>query len=109
MTPLTAISAVSPASLAALPDAVRPEMVGNALPMRLPAGGFADLLTQGTAAMDAKVAHAEDMVARFALDDNVPVHQVTIALEEARLAIEFAMQIRTRMVEGYREIMNMQL
>lgn len=59
--------------------------------------------------MDAKVAHAEDMVARFALDDNVPVHQVTIALEEARLAIEFAMQIRTRMVEGYREIMNMQL
>ncbi len=104
MSPLTAISAIS----SAIP-AIQPEALGNALPVRLPAGGFADLLTQGTAAMDARVAHAEDMVARFAVDDNVPVHQVTIALEEARLAIEFAMQIRTRMVEGYREIMNMQL
>lgn len=70
---------------------------------------FASLVSNGIASMDAKVAHADDMVSRFALDENIPLHQVTIALEEARLAVEFAMQVRQRFVEGYRELMNMQL
>jgi len=49
------------------------------------------------------------MVKAFALDDSIPVHQVTFALEEARLAVELAMQVRTRLLESYRELMNMQL
>lgn len=73
------------------------------------AGDFSILVTEGLAKMDAKVAHADQMVTRFALDDSVPVHQVTIALEEARLSVEMAMQVRQRFVEGYRELMNMQL
>lgn len=70
---------------------------------------FSTLLTDGLGSMNAKVAHADHMVSRFALDDSVPLHQVTIALEEARLSVEFAMQVRQRFVEGYRELMNMQL
>jgi flagellar hook-basal body complex protein FliE len=34
---------------------------------------------------------------------------VTYALEEARMAVELAMQVRSKLVDGYREIMNMQL
>jgi len=37
------------------------------------------------------------------------VHQVTLALEQARLSVELAMQVRQRLVESYRELMNMQL
>lgn len=70
---------------------------------------FSTLVSEGLTSMDAKVAHADQMVSRFALDDSVPLHQVTIALEEARLSVEFAMQVRQRFVEGYRELMNMQL
>lgn len=70
---------------------------------------FSTLVYEGLTSMDAKVAHADQMVSRFALDDSVPLHQVTIALEEARLSVEFAMQVRQRFVEGYRELMNMQL
>jgi flagellar hook-basal body complex protein FliE len=39
----------------------------------------------------------------------VPLHQVTYALEEARLSVELAMQVRTRLVESYRELMNMSI
>lgn len=70
---------------------------------------FESLLTGGLEAVDAKLARSEALVRRFAVDDSVPVHQVTIALEEARLAVEMAMQVRARLVEGYRELMNMQL
>ena len=70
---------------------------------------FATILSSGLDSVNAKLAHADDLVRRFALDDNVPVHQVTFALEEARLALELTMQVRQRLVESYRELMNMQL
>ncbi|MDD3799225.1 MAG: flagellar hook-basal body complex protein FliE [Novosphingobium sp.] len=72
-------------------------------------GDFASILSTSLDNINAKIANADDLVRRFALDDNVPVHQVTYALEEARLSVELAMQVRQRLVESYRELMNMQL
>ncbi|MCW4463793.1 flagellar hook-basal body complex protein FliE [Sphingomonas sp. BT-65] len=76
---------------------------------QLPHKGFGEVLMSGLRAVDAKLETAEQLVQRFAVDDSIPVHQVTIALEQARLSVELAMQVRTRLVEGYRELMNMQL
>lgn len=76
---------------------------------QLSGAGFGDMLMSGLRGVDAKLETAEQLVRRFAVDDSIPVHQVTIALEEARLSVELAMQVRTRLVEGYRELMNMQL
>jgi flagellar hook-basal body complex protein FliE len=70
---------------------------------------FGSLLAQAVHSMETKVANADQMVKAFALNDSIPVHQVTYALEQARLAVELAMQVRARLLEGYRELMNMQL
>ena len=70
---------------------------------------FASLLSGGLKSMEAKVAHADAMVKAFALDDSIPVHQVTYALEEARLSVELAIQVRNRLLDGFRELMTMQL
>lgn len=72
-------------------------------------GSFGSVLSAGMESLDGKIAKADDLVRQFALDDNVPVHQVTIAIEEARLSMELAMQVRGRLIEGYRELMNMQI
>ena len=83
---------------------------GAALPMTASAPqSFASVLSAGLDSLNTKLAHADDLVRRFALDDNVPVHQVTFALEEARLSLELTMQVRQRLVESYRELMTMQL
>ena len=71
--------------------------------------GFADILASGLRNVEGKLATANELVQRFALDDSVPLHQVTYALEEARLSVELAMQVRTRLVESYRELMTMQI
>lgn len=93
-------------------------LTGDALALRLapvePApragsGSFAEILSSGMRQVEGKLATADGLLQRFALDDSVPVHQVTYALEEARLSVELAMQVRTRLVESYREIMGMQL
>ncbi|MGQ7829965.1 flagellar hook-basal body complex protein FliE [Altererythrobacter sp. Z27] len=82
---------------------------GGAAGTSAASGNFADLIAHGLARMNAKVAHADQMVTQFALDGSTPIHHVTIALEEARLAVEMAMQVRQRLLEGYRELMNLQL
>lgn len=74
-----------------------------------PALSFGDVLARGVESVEHKVSTANELVRSFALDDSVPVHEVTIALEQARLSVEFAMQVRGRVVEAYRDIMNMQL
>ena len=75
-----------------------------------PLGSFGQLFSEGLADVNEKVANADRLVRSFALDESsVPIHQVTIALEEARLAVELAMQVRTRLVEAYKELMNTQL
>lgn len=70
---------------------------------------FQSIISNGLENMDSKINTANEMVQEFAVDNSVPLHQVTMALEEARLSVEMAMQVRARLIEGYREIMNMQL
>ena len=74
-----------------------------------PQVSFGEVLGAGMRSVENKVSAANDLVRRFAIDDSVPLHQVTYALEEARLSVELAMQVRSRLVESYRELMNMQL
>lgn len=73
------------------------------------AGDFGRMLMAGLQGVEAKLNAADSLVQRFAVDDSVPVHQVTMALEEARLSVELAMQVRSRLIEGFRELMNMPL
>jgi flagellar hook-basal body complex protein FliE len=70
---------------------------------------FGSILSDAIARLDSKVADADRLVAQFAVDESTPIHHVTIALEEARMAVELATQVRQRLTEGYRELMNMQL
>lgn len=92
-----------------------PAIARLGLPQAAPAAvqdaqaSFASVLVEGMRDVESRIATANDLVRRFAIDDSVPLHQVTYALEEARLAVELAMQVRGRLVESYREIMNMQL
>lgn len=72
-------------------------------------GSFERLLLNGVSGVDKKVADADAMVRAFALDDSIPLHQVTFALEQARLSVELMMQVRARLVEGYQEMLRMQL
>ena len=76
--------------------------------LQMPAS-FADMLTTGIASVNDQVIAADRLATAFVLDDSIPVHQVTFALEQARLSLELMLQVRGRLVEGYQQLMNMQL
>jgi len=83
---------------------------GSSVGPQAPSGpSFANMIAEAVQNAETRIDRANELVAAFALDDTIPIHQVTIALEEARLAVELALQVRNRLTDGYREIMNMQL
>jgi Flagellar hook-basal body protein len=71
--------------------------------------GFGDLLSRGINDAESRVSRADQLLQAYARGDTVPIHQVTLALEQARVAVELAAQVRTRLVETYRDFMSMQL
>lgn len=89
----------------------------NAMPLQTPpvapplAGNvsFSSFIVDGVQGVSDKLIHADAMVRAFALDDSIPAHQVTFALEQARLSLELMMQVRNRLLEGYQQLMTMQL
>jgi len=95
------------APVAALEDtaSITPSAVGPSGP----AGAFARMLLDSVDQVNQSVVQADQMVQAFAVDDSIPLHQVTFALEQARLSTELMMQVRSRLLEGYQEIMRMQL
>jgi flagellar hook-basal body complex protein FliE len=99
--PVQAIAALAPSQLLAAqggPHAAAPA-----------GASFSQILLNGIDSVNQRVANADAVVRAFALDDSIPVHQVTFALEQARLSLELMMQVRARMVEGYQRVMEMQL
>ena len=111
MNEVSAISAVSEISTASAPTnlTVATASIDSAAASSAVTDSFRSLVSEGIANIDSKVAHADEMVAQFAIDSATPIHHVTVALEEARLAVELGTHVRQRVTEGYRELMNMQL
>jgi flagellar hook-basal body complex protein FliE len=104
---------VSVAPVGAVAGVAAPAMLDPAasLPQagQAPGLSFSQMLMDGINTANARVGHADAMVRAFAIDDSIPLHQVTFALEQARLSVELMMQVRARVVESYQRIMEMQL
>jgi flagellar hook-basal body complex protein FliE len=70
---------------------------------------FGAQLMSGVQDVNRALRAAEAASTAFALGDGQPPHQVVLALEDARFKLQFALSVRTRLVEGYQELMRMQL
>jgi flagellar hook-basal body complex protein FliE len=70
---------------------------------------FSEILSKGIEATNSKLVEADRLVAQFAVDDSVPLHQVTYALEQARMSFELMIQVRNRALEATQQLMNMQI
>lgn len=52
---------------------------------------------------------AENEEIRFALGETENTHDLTIALQKASTALQYTVAVRDRLLEAYKEIMNMQI
>ena len=73
------------------------------------AESFGQLLTDAVRSINGAQQSADLQANRLAAGEDVDIHSVMIAMENANLAFQFGLQARTKLLEAYQEIMRMSL
>jgi flagellar hook-basal body complex protein FliE len=70
---------------------------------------FANVLQGYLNNVDSTIKQASDLTSKAAAGEIDNIHDVTIASEKAKLALELTVTVRDKAVEAYQEIMRMQI
>lgn len=98
--PVSGIKALSAAPVA--PEPVRGERRGGP--------DFGEALLDAVTDASAAEKSADDMAVRFADGDpTVGIHETVIAAEKAAIKIRYAVTLKNKLLDAYRELMNTQI
>ncbi|MCB0210186.1 MAG: flagellar hook-basal body complex protein FliE [Anaerolineae bacterium] len=70
---------------------------------------FSQILGNAINSLSQKEITANQAIASLAAGEDVELHQVMLAMQEADIAFRFALQVRNKIVDAYQEIMRMQV
>lgn len=73
------------------------------------ATGFSQALTSAIGSISGLQNTADQAVSGLALNQGVDIHQAMIAMEQASLGMQMAVQVRDKAVESYQSLINMQM
>ncbi|MET4571972.1 flagellar hook-basal body complex protein FliE [Stenotrophomonas rhizophila] len=74
-----------------------------------PVTDFSAAIGQGVQHLESRLQAADAATQALASGKDVPVHEVMIAMEQARIELTFAVEVRNRLLESYQELARMQL
>lgn len=98
---------------------IRPDLLSRGFPdlpgrdsartLEVGAGGsFGETFTRVLNEVSDTREYAGDLTRRFAAGENVELHQVMAAGEEAGIALDLLVELRNKLVEAYRNVISMQ-
>jgi len=70
---------------------------------------FGDLLSEAVTKVNDIQWKADTAMMQLAAGEPIDLHQAMIAMEEATIAFDLALQVRNRLLEAYQEVMRMQI
>lgn len=70
---------------------------------------FSEILNNAISKVNDLQLESDKLTDEFATGKTDNIHQVLIAAEKADVALQLTMQIRTKILDAYKEIMNMQI
>ncbi len=94
---IQAIAAIGEAPAAAATDAAAPT------------AQFSKLVSEGLAGVNQQLLASEVGLQQLASGNVENLHQVMIQLQEAKLSFDLLMQVRSRLLEAYQDVMRMQI
>lgn len=71
--------------------------------------GFGDLVTQGLNHVSQQLMVSQTDLQQLSVGNVQNLHQIMIRLEESRLSFQLMMQVRSRLLEAYQDVMKMQV
>lgn len=70
---------------------------------------FTQWLDREFTALNTQLSQADQEVRKLALGESGNLHHVMLSLEKAKTSFELLVQVRNRLVEGYQDLMRMQV
>ncbi|MEN9508324.1 MAG: flagellar hook-basal body complex protein FliE [Gemmatimonadota bacterium] len=92
----------------ALPEFGQDRGLTKQVPVGTGENSFGNTLTRVVNEVSATRDNASEMVQAFANGENVELHQVMAAQEEAGIALDMMIELRNKVVEAYRSVISMQ-
>ncbi len=71
--------------------------------------GFQEMIAEYLDETNRVQLEAGDAINKLATGEVEDIHEVMIALEKSRVSLELVMEIRSKLLDAYRELMRMQL
>jgi len=94
-------------SIAALAPA---EALGATAPVQAAvAPGFGEMVSHGLERLNGQLVESQTSMQQLAVGDAQNLHQMMIGLEETRISFQLMLQIRSRLLEAYQDVMKMQV
>ncbi len=83
---------------------------GFRLPVQGPGNGpsFSQTLEKALGQVSELQTEARDAISAFLRGEPVEIHEVMAATEEAGIALEMLIEVRNKLIEAYRTVINMQ-
>lgn len=92
-----------------VPDVIGPDTGARQVPFVSEGEhSFGNTLTRAINEVSDARDRSGDLTRRFAAGENVELHQVMAASEEAGLALDLLIEMRNKIVEAYRSVISMQ-
>ena len=90
-------------------EAVRPDSLPklDAEQVQHSEADFAAKLQEGLLSVDADVKRAEDLPADMVTGRVDDFHEVAVQLKKSEIGFRFAMEVRNKLIDAYREVMRM--
>ena len=88
------------------------EVPGAMRPMAPAAAGATDFgaqVAQGLRELNQQLLASQVDLQRMAAGETANLHEVMVRLEESRIALQLALQVRNRALEAYQDLMRMQI
>lgn len=71
--------------------------------------GFGQAFKSALQAVNDKQVYSDEMTNKLVLGEDVEIHEVMLAAEEASLALQTAVQVRNKLTEAIKELTNLQI
>lgn len=112
ITGLTGVSGL--AGVSADKDVERTSLTGTLTDKEEKAGGslfdaFLNSAIDNIKTTNAYLSNAEDEQIKFAMGETENFHDLTIALQKASTALQYTVAVRDRLLDAYKELMQMQI
>lgn len=70
---------------------------------------FGALLRTGATTLVGDSNKASDLLAAYAVGENIAPHELVMAMEQAKLSMQLAVEVRNRVVDAYQELTRLQI